>query len=235
MGTVREHDRKITAAATAIVSYYGGVTMEFVSAQQRVTHTLLEEISTGQLAPGEKLHEVALATRLEVSRNTLREAFVALQGYGVVVRLPHRGVHVTLPEISHVDEIYQCRSLLEPAVLQWSDQLDTAALKDCVAAGRAAREAGDPHAVGDANQRFHSAIIASAESYYANEVMTRVLALMRLVFIRGSAERRGFHYPYIELNATIADLAASGRRREAAEEMRSYLDRACSEVRELLS
>lgn len=209
--------------------------MEFESAQHRVTRTLLEEISTGRLAPGEKLHEVALSTRLEVSRNTLREAFVALQGLGVVVRRPHRGVCVTLPEAEHVDEIYQCRSLLEPAVLQWSERLDTDTLKDCVAAGRAARDAGDPHAAGDANQRFHSAIIASAESHYANEVMTRVLALMRLVFIRGSAERHGFHYPYVEFNASIADLAAAGHRREAAEEMRTYLDRARREVRELLS
>lgn len=95
--------------------------------------------------------------------------------------------------------------------------------------------AGDPHGTGDANQRFHSAIIASANSVYADAVMVRVLALMRLVFIRGSAERHNFHFPYVELNAAIAQLAVEGRRVEAAAEMRAYLQRARADVRELLA
>lgn len=200
-----------------------------------MSHTLLTEISTGSLAPGEKLNEVALAARLGVSRNTLREAFVALNEFGVVERLPHRGVFVMLPDVSHVDEIYAFRALLEPAALQWGQNLDVHALADCVADGRAARDAGDPDAVGDANQRFHSTIIAATGSVYADDIMARVLALMRLVFIRGSVERRGFHFPYVEQNARITELAAAGRRAEAADAMRSYLDCARCEVRELLA
>ena len=200
-----------------------------MSAPQRVMHTLLDEISTGMLQPGEKLNEMELAA------NTLREAFISLQEFGVVARRPHRGVCVTLPETRDVDEIYQFRSLLEPAALQWSERLDAALLTRCVEEGRAAMAAGDPHGTGDANQRFHSAIIASANSVYADAVMVRVLALMRLVFIRGSAERHNFHFPYVELNAAIAQLAVEGRRVEAAAEMRAYLQRARADVRELLA
>ncbi|MBD8020936.1 GntR family transcriptional regulator [Brevibacterium gallinarum] len=211
------------------------MTENYVSAPQRVMHTLLDEISTGMLQPGEKLNEMELAARLDVSRNTLREAFISLQEFGVVARRPHRGVCVTLPETRDVDEIYQFRSLLEPAALQWSERLDAALLTRCVEEGRAAMAAGDPHGTGDANQRFHSAIIASANSVYADAVMVRVLALMRLVFIRGSAERHNFHFPYVELNAAIAQLAVEGRRVEAAAEMRAYLQRARADVRELLA
>lgn len=206
-----------------------------MSAPQRVMHTLLDEISTGTLEPGEKLNEVELAARLDVSRNTLREAFISLQEFGVVVRRPHRGVCVTLPETRDVDEIYQFRSLLEPAALQWSERLDAALLTRCAEEGRAAMAAGDPHGTGDANQRFHSAIIASANSAYADAVMVRVLALMRLVFTRGSVERHDFHFPYVELNAAIAQLVAEDRRMEAAAHMRAYLQRARADVRDLLA
>lgn len=55
------------------------------------------------------------------------------------------------------------------------------------------------------------------------------------MFICGSAERHNFHFPYVELNAAIAQLAVEGRRVEAAAEMRAYLQRARADVRELLA
>lgn len=209
--------------------------VDFESAQQRVRRTLLHEISTGHLAPGDKLNEVALAGRLEVSRNTLREAFTALEDYGVIVRRPHRGVHVKLPDVDDVDEIYQLRCLLEPAVLRWSEGLEAECLQACVDDGRAARDAGDTAGIGDANQRFHAAIIAASQSRFAEEVMTRVLALMRLVFLRGSARHEDLHGPYLELNAEIAALVADGEREAAAEKMRTYLEQSRDEMRELMA
>ena len=207
----------------------------FVSAHQRATRTLLNEISTGRLRPGEKLNEVSLAARLEVSRNTLREAFISLEDYGVVARKPHRGVWVTLPDEELIDEIFRLRSLLEPAVLQWSVGLDIDELHECVQDGQLAKEAHDHDAVGDANQRFHAIIVEGSGSAYAGEMMTRVLAMMRLLFIQVSAEHHGFHYPYVELNEEIAVLVESGQREQAAEKMRTYLEQSRNELRELLS
>lgn len=211
------------------------MTFNFVSAHQRATRTLLDEISTGHLPPGEKLNEVELASRLEISRNTLREAFIALEDYGVIVRQPHRGVHVTLPDEDLVDEIFRVRSLLEPAVLRWSRGLNIDALHECVQDGQLAREAQDHDGAGDANQRFHATIIEGAGSSFADDMMTRVLAIMRLVFIQVSAKHDGFHYPYVELNDEIAQLVDSGQREQAAERMRSYLERSRDELRELLN
>lgn len=65
--------------------------------------------------------------------------------------------------------------------------------------------------------------------------MTRVLAMMRLLFIQVSAEHHGFHYPYVELNEEIAVLVESGQREQAAEKMRTYLEQSRNELRELLS
>ncbi|MDK8345616.1 GntR family transcriptional regulator [Brevibacterium sp. UMB1308A] len=211
------------------------MTPTFVSAHQRATRTLLNEISTGRLRPGEKLNEVNLAERLEVSRNTLREAFVSLEDYGVVVRLPHRGVWVTLPDEELIDEIFRLRSLLEPAVLQWSRGLDIDALHECVQDGQLAREAHDHDAVGDANQRFHAVIVEAAGSTFADEIMTRVLAMMRLLFVHASDEHQEFHYPYVERNEEILKLVESGQREQAAETMREYLEKSRSQLQELLN
>ena len=211
------------------------MTAKFVSAHQRATRTLLDEISTGHLRPGEKLNEVDLAARLEVSRNTLREAFISLEDYGVVVRQPHRGVWVTLPDEELIDEIFRLRSLLEPAVLRWSHGLDVEALHKCVQDGHLARKAHDHDGVGDANQRFHAVIIESARSAYADEMMTRVLALMRLLFVQVSDKRHEFHYPYVELNEEILRLVESDQREQAAEKMRKYLEKSRNKLRELLN
>ncbi|WP_223286202.1 GntR family transcriptional regulator [Kocuria atrinae] len=49
---------------------------------------LRARISGGQLAPGAKLSEQAIARELGISRNTLREAFTVLAGESLVDRVP---------------------------------------------------------------------------------------------------------------------------------------------------
>ncbi|MGN0145896.1 MAG: GntR family transcriptional regulator, partial [Arthrobacter koreensis] len=70
-------------------------------AEQRASHTnitlwaaevLRAQIAAGKLLPGTKLSEQQLASSLNISRNTLREAFTVLSGEGVVSRYPNRGV-----------------------------------------------------------------------------------------------------------------------------------------------
>lgn len=51
-------------------------------------------ILSGELAPGQKLNEKALAERFGVSRGPVREAFQALHARGLVEMIPNRGVFV---------------------------------------------------------------------------------------------------------------------------------------------
>lgn len=61
-------------------------------AAEDVRRRLLEQISRGQLRPGERLGaERDLAQTLGVSRSTVRQALAALEGAGVVRRVPGRG------------------------------------------------------------------------------------------------------------------------------------------------
>ncbi|MEO0865685.1 MAG: GntR family transcriptional regulator, partial [Pseudomonadota bacterium] len=64
------------------------------STPQRIERALVEEISAGALAPGERLDETRLAERFGVSRTPVREALSRLTAQGVLVHGEKRGVFV---------------------------------------------------------------------------------------------------------------------------------------------
>jgi len=199
-----------------------------------IASVLRERIAAGELAPGAKLSEQTLSEVLNVSRNTLREAFCTLAAEHVVVRLPNRGVFVARPSVEDIREMYRVRCFLEPAALLWSPEGDTVALHAAVTRARQAREAGSVSDMADANQKFHSAVVALTGSERLVVQMTHVLAEMRLVFHSMAADA-GFHEPYIEQNARMLELLDAGSRVEAAEVMTEYLHRAEKQLVEAVS
>jgi len=70
-------------------------------------------ITAGELDAGAKLNEIALATRLGVSRGPVREAFRALQEAGLVRVEKNRGVFVRELSVAEADEIYELRAVLD--------------------------------------------------------------------------------------------------------------------------
>ena len=62
---------------------------ESASLTDSVADTIRQQLIQGQLRAGQRLSEAALAQQLDISRNTLREAFrvLAEQGEGLGVRL----------------------------------------------------------------------------------------------------------------------------------------------------
>lgn len=73
-------------------------------------------ILAGELAPGEKLTEMALAARLGVSRGPLREAFRMLDEAGLVRTEKNRGVFVRDIPIDEAIEIFDLRAAMEELV-----------------------------------------------------------------------------------------------------------------------
>ena len=70
-------------------------------------------ILSGELAPGVKLNEVALAERFRVSRGPLREAFRLLEESGLICQEKNRGVFVRVVELSEAAELYEVRAGLD--------------------------------------------------------------------------------------------------------------------------
>ncbi|WP_404289440.1 GntR family transcriptional regulator [Glutamicibacter arilaitensis] len=196
-----------------------------------VASTLRQEIANGRLLPGSKLSEQALSEALGVSRNTLREGFTLLDSELIITRIPNRGVFVSSPSAEDIREIYAVRRAIEPAALAWGPALDVPALAQAILEARAAAEVRDVPGMADANQRFHEAVVRSTGSVHLLELMGRILAKMRLVF-HSMSDAPDFHSHYVERNAALVDLLASGQRNEAAQTLLGYLDTAEAELLE---
>jgi DNA-binding GntR family transcriptional regulator len=78
-----------------------------------VTAQLRAAIVSGQLAPGEKLTEVAMAERLGVSRSPVREALKRLESMGLVRSQVNYSTYVWEPTVEDVDEIVNLRNMIE--------------------------------------------------------------------------------------------------------------------------
>jgi DNA-binding GntR family transcriptional regulator len=70
-------------------------------------------IVSGELAPGAKLNEAALAERFKVSRGPLREALRLLEEAGLIVQEKNRGAFVRVIELAEAAELYEVRGGLD--------------------------------------------------------------------------------------------------------------------------
>lgn len=83
------------------------------SLHQEAAATLREQIFAGELAPGSFLDEVALCTRLQISRTPLREALKVLTAEGMLRHEPRRGCFVSEVTEQDLDDIFPVIALLE--------------------------------------------------------------------------------------------------------------------------
>ena len=81
-----------------------------------VQRELERDILAGDLAPGAKLNEEELASRFNVSRGPVREAFRALESEGLVRTEKNRGVTVRQVSIAEADEIYEVRAGIDELI-----------------------------------------------------------------------------------------------------------------------
>ena len=88
------------------------------SIQGAVYDTLKRGIMTLQLVPGSVMSTQEMATRLNVSRTPVREAFIRLEREGLVVAAGQRGTMVSKIDLKRVEEERFIRESLELAVVE---------------------------------------------------------------------------------------------------------------------
>lgn len=83
------------------------------SLAKRVRDDLLALILAGELAPGQRVSEPAIARRHEVSRVPVREALRELESAGLVVSRKYAGVFVRELEPAEVRHLYEIRAVFD--------------------------------------------------------------------------------------------------------------------------
>lgn len=128
--------------------------------KDRTLDQLQELIVVGELYPGTKLPETKLATRLGVSRATLREAMIRLTEVGLLVSLPRRGTYIRKLDRIDLEEIYSLRTGLEKMAFQmcWAhrDRMNHADLEMRNESLRARVRDNDPYGAIVAELHLHS-------------------------------------------------------------------------------
>jgi len=139
-----------------------------------VRAALEQAIFSGEFADGDRLDEVKLAERFDVSRTPLREAFQALAEAGLLELIPRRGAFVRHPSFVELVEMFEVMAELEAmcgrlAARRISDEaLEN--MKQAETACEAALRRGDTDEYYWENERFHSLLYeASGNSFLAAE------------------------------------------------------------------
>lgn len=138
------------------------------STAEMIADRLRAAIMRGTLAPGAQLVEADLATQFDVSRGPVREAMQRLVSEGLLHSIRHRGIFVIELSLDDVLDVYRARTALEGGALELifegRREIAYTALEPSVLAMRACADRGDAAGVSDADQAFHEALVASADS-----------------------------------------------------------------------
>jgi DNA-binding GntR family transcriptional regulator len=132
-----------------------------------------ELVLSGELPGGHLFSEGDIATRLDMSRTPVREAFLRLQAEGLLQLIPKRGVVVVPVPPGEAEDVLDAREAIESAAVRRllrRPELVPAALAEMRAALRVQRlyaDTGDVSAFAEADEAFHRTIVTAGR----NELM----------------------------------------------------------------
>ncbi|WP_101848061.1 GntR family transcriptional regulator [Zhihengliuella sp. ISTPL4] len=133
----------------------------------QVARVLRQRIVRGELAPGARLTEEALAEEFAVSRGPVRDALTQLSFEKLVEVQRPRGVYIVGLTSDDVDQLYSLRGALEQLALSRAmrvgDDERWQPMADAVQRMAKAADAGDHAAFVTADLDFHSQIYALAD------------------------------------------------------------------------
>ena len=196
--------------------------------REEVGDAIRQAIILGELQPGQKLREVALACDLGVSRPTLREALLGLVQEGLCEQEPHRGFSVARLDAQELRDLADTRLVLDRIAIEgiWADPSRLAEVDLAWAAYLTADN--DPVAQHAAHVRLHQAIWEASHNSMLGRLWPVMESLAVLVLAQDQAARpdtgraREVHGQLVEAihsrDLTVVDAALLHHTRDSAEE-----------------
>jgi DNA-binding GntR family transcriptional regulator len=172
-------------------------------------------IIDGRYPPNTRIIERNLAEQLGVSRIPVREALRMLETEGFVTLVPRRGVLVRQLSENDVEELFDVRQALEVLAAERAAERagkgDILRLRQLLARGRRAIDAGDMSAVWAANEEFHDEIIRLARNGLLAGVLEPLQGRLHWLFRQHENPERLW-----DEHSELCDAIASGDPQRAA-------------------
>lgn len=181
----------------------------------RVYRSLVDAISDGSLAPGERLTQEDIAQQLAVSRQPVLQALRLLKKDGFVQDAPGRGLQVAPLDVQAIRNIYQVRGALDALAARLAAQRRFRIDPALLAAGREAARGDNVMAMIDADLAFHRALYEAAGNPLIGE--SAQLHWRHLRRVMGAVlQQMGQRESVWDEHQAIADAIAAGDAERAA-------------------
>lgn len=194
---------------------------------------LRREILTGQHYSGEQLPETHIAARLNLSRNTVREAYRKLEAEGLVTHIPHRGVYVASYDEARIRQLYAFRRVTECGTICSLSATKAAELAKTLKE-LYSEQSKNKIATADRNNEFHSAIVAASGSPELTKLTESIFAQLRLCFM-AYPDSDALHYRFEQHHPELIEKLEQGETKAAAEFLEHYLEESFKTVQEALN
>ena len=201
--------------------------LEIKSVVDRVHEELLERIVAGELPPGARLRQEALAEELGVSRTPLREALARLVTEGLVEFAPNRGATVAGRDFSDMEQAWRARLVIEPGAARLAaERCDPEAIERMrETVDRQRRVADDVTASFELNREFHLTLVAGSGNPHLAQ-FSELLWLVRIglpIFARQARDREHL-LAWADDHEAIVEAISSGDGDRAAELTREHIE-----------
>lgn len=137
-------------------------TIKRLTLSEQIKEALHEQISSGQLKPGDRLIEMKIAEEMQTSQAPVREALRELEAVGIIEIRRNRGAVIRNIDRDELKEIYAVRAALESlAVTEVASNASHLGIKLTALCDRmeASERMGYSGAFGTLNQEFHAVIV----------------------------------------------------------------------------
>jgi DNA-binding GntR family transcriptional regulator len=160
---------------------------------EQIYRGLIDQIMKGELKPGQRVEEQAVASQFKASRTPVRDALRQLAGSGFVEFRPHRGAMVTNVDLRQMGEMFEALEELEALCAKLAAQrmkdLERRHLEQLVQRQQAAIASKDERLYWQLNDQFHELIYRGADNrsilQLTDNMRSRLMPFRVFMFARG--------------------------------------------------
>ncbi|MDK3075689.1 GntR family transcriptional regulator [Sedimentitalea sp. JM2-8] len=191
-----------------------------------IADDLEEMIFTGQFKDGDRLDEIRLAARFNVSRTPIREALQRLVSSGLAAQMPRRGVFVRQPGPVELLEMFETMAEIEGVCGRLAARrISDTALQDLAAANARCQDAiaaRDTDGYYRENQLFHQIIYRQSGNGFLEKEALRLQHRLK-PFRRIQLRLRGRMAQSMAEHETIVSALTDGDAGRAADALRDHV------------
>jgi DNA-binding GntR family transcriptional regulator len=200
----------------------------------QIAESIRNMIVAGDLKPGDRIVESRIARDIGVGQPTVREALVALEHQGLVVRKANQGCVVTSLTRAEICQLIRIRAELETLAVELAVETASDAeigkLRTITDSMKVAANERDPQRFFELDIRFHQALWKLSNNTFLPRLLEQTLApLLAFLFIRNlrrnlDIDMMDSAQAHVEMADAILTRDKTTARRVAQEKLMMFAD-----------